>query len=94
MIKAFVLPGIGPDHQHTAENSDNPQEDPKSVREFLANAYDKNISTRLKIELGSSDISSYNNKEMSISNYLQSFPSYSKSLLYTISKKLRCFNVP
>ncbi|KAL1569262.1 ABC transporter G member 14 [Salvia divinorum] len=55
--------GIGPDVQHDAENSDNPQQDPKFLREFLATSYDKNISTRLKSELCNSEISSYNNKE-------------------------------
>lgn len=78
----YVLPGIGPDLQHATEHGDNPQQDQKSVREFLASAYDKNISTTLKIELCSSDVSNYNNKEASTSNYLQQSPSYSKSLLY------------
>lgn len=61
----YVIPGIGPDFQHTTNHSDNPQQDPASVREFLISAYEKNISTRLKIELCSSDMSSYNYKEAS-----------------------------
>ncbi|KAL8063814.1 hypothetical protein ABFS82_01G050700 [Erythranthe guttata] len=54
--------GIGPDsHQGTTDSSsdDNVQQDPASVREFLVSAYDKNIATRLKTELCSSDVSSY-----------------------------------
>ncbi|CAA3031210.1 ABC transporter G family member 14 [Olea europaea subsp. europaea] len=47
--------GIRPDSEH----GDSTQQDPKSVREFLISAYDKNISTRLKIELLSSDVNSY-----------------------------------
>ncbi|KAH6804453.1 ATP-binding cassette 14 [Perilla frutescens var. frutescens] len=55
--------GIGPDH------SDCTQQDPTSVRELLISSYDKNISTRLKTELFSSDVSSYNNtKETSTRN--------------------------
>ncbi|KAK6129816.1 hypothetical protein DH2020_036402 [Rehmannia glutinosa] len=64
--------GIGPDFQHATERSDNPQQDPKSVREFLISAYDKNISTRLKIELCSSDVSSYNYKEAPTRNDVKS----------------------
>ncbi|XP_057799017.1 ABC transporter G family member 14 [Salvia miltiorrhiza] len=61
--------GIGPDFQHAAEHSNCTQQDPTSVRELLISAYDKNISTRLKTELFSSDVSSYNNtKETSIRN--------------------------
>ncbi|KAL2517311.1 ABC transporter G family member 14 [Abeliophyllum distichum] len=52
--------GIGPDFQHVTEYGDKTQQDPKSVREFLISAYDKNISTRLKTELCSSDAISYN----------------------------------
>ncbi|KAL2544370.1 ABC transporter G family member 14 [Forsythia ovata] len=52
--------GIGPDFQHVTEYGDKTQQDPKSVREFLISAYDKNISTRIKTELCSSDAISYN----------------------------------
>ncbi|KAI3453904.1 hypothetical protein Pfo_010567 [Paulownia fortunei] len=64
--------GIGPDFQHATDHSDNPQQDPISVREFLISAYDKNISTRLKIELCSSDVSSYNYKEAPTRNDVKS----------------------
>ncbi|KAL7159756.1 hypothetical protein ABFS83_01G049200 [Erythranthe nasuta] len=64
--------GIGPDsHQGTTDSNidDNVQQDPVSVREFLVSAYDKNISTRLKTELCSSDVSSYSyTKESSTRN--------------------------
>lgn len=53
-------PGIGPDLQHSNEQSDNIQADPTYVKELLISSYDKNISTRLKTELFSSDVSSYN----------------------------------
>lgn len=60
--------GIGPDFQQTIDHGDCTKQDPTSVRELLISAYDKNISTRLKTELFSSDVSSYNNtKETSIS---------------------------
>ncbi|KAK4490857.1 hypothetical protein RD792_001572 [Penstemon davidsonii] len=60
--------GIGPD-QHAIDHSDNLQQDPISVRKLLVSAYDKNISTKLKIELCSSDVSSYNfTKETSTRN--------------------------
>ncbi|XP_073313781.1 ABC transporter G family member 14-like [Primulina huaijiensis] len=55
--------GIGPDFQHSTNHSDNSQQDPASVREFLISAYDKNISTRLKTELYSSDVIIYNYNE-------------------------------
>ncbi|KAK6158538.1 hypothetical protein DH2020_005852 [Rehmannia glutinosa] len=60
--------GIGPDFQHgIITNSDNIQQDTISVRETLISAYDKNISTRLKNELCSSDVSIHNHtKETSI----------------------------
>ncbi|KAL0371984.1 UNVERIFIED_CONTAM: ABC transporter G family member 14 [Sesamum calycinum] len=64
--------GIGPDFQHATDQSDSPQQDTTSVREFLISAYDKNISTRLKIELCSSDVGSYNYKEASTGNDVKS----------------------
>ncbi|KAI3468516.1 hypothetical protein Pfo_025179 [Paulownia fortunei] len=64
--------GIGPDFQHAADHSDNIQPD-TSMRELLISAYDKNISTRLKTELCTSDVSSYNyTKETSIRNDVKS----------------------
>lgn len=74
----LCIPGIGPDSPHaTTDHSDNSQKDPISVREILISAYDKNISTRLKTELCSSDVSGYNyTKETSISKFLSLRPSY------------------
>ncbi|XP_042037605.1 ABC transporter G family member 14-like [Salvia splendens] len=61
--------GIGPDFQHATEHNNCTQQDPTSLRELLISTYDKNISTRLKTELFSSEVSSYNNtKETSIRN--------------------------
>lgn len=91
---SHVLPGIGPDLQHATEPSDNPQQDQKSLRKFLAFAYDKNISTTLKIELGSSDVSSYYNKEASSSNYLQPSPSYSKIWLHCMQSAASRYLIP
>ncbi|XP_051129326.1 ABC transporter G family member 14-like isoform X2 [Andrographis paniculata] len=53
--------GIGP--EQGVENGDSPQKDPSDVRATLMSAYDKKISTRLKIELCSSDLGSFNYKE-------------------------------
>ncbi|PIN12552.1 Transporter, ABC superfamily (Breast cancer resistance protein) [Handroanthus impetiginosus] len=57
--------GIGPDFQHVTDHNDSPQQDPIALRKLLISAYDENISTRLKIELCSSDVSGYNYKEAS-----------------------------
>ncbi|KAG8375225.1 hypothetical protein BUALT_Bualt10G0078200 [Buddleja alternifolia] len=65
--------GIAPDIQHASDHGENAQQDPVSIREFLISAYDKNISTRLKTELCSSDVSSYNyTKETSTRNDVKS----------------------
>ncbi|KAL8536563.1 hypothetical protein ACS0TY_011954 [Phlomoides rotata] len=62
--------GIGPDF---SEHSDSIQQDPTSVKEFLISSYDKNISTRLKTELFTSDVSSYNYaKDASMRNAMKS----------------------
>lgn len=52
--------GIGPDSMHVMEQVDNLEQERKSVRQALISAYDKNISTRLKVELCSLDASNYN----------------------------------
>ncbi|KAK4486286.1 hypothetical protein RD792_008956 [Penstemon davidsonii] len=60
--------GIGPE-QHATDYSDNTQQDPTTVREFLISSYDRNISTRLEAELYSLEVSSYNyTKETSTRN--------------------------
>ncbi|KAK6782813.1 hypothetical protein RDI58_020609 [Solanum bulbocastanum] len=51
--------GIGPDSKHAIEQGDSSEQEKKSVREALISAYDKNISTRLKTELCSSDTNNY-----------------------------------
>lgn len=51
--------GIGPDSKHATEQGDNSEQEKKSVREALISAYDKNIYTRLKTELCSSDTNNY-----------------------------------
>lgn len=55
--------GIGPDSKHAIEQGDNTEQEKKSVREALISAYDKNISTRLKTELCSSDTNNYSNEK-------------------------------
>lgn len=51
--------GIGPDPKHAFEQGESAEQEQKLVREALISAYDKNISTRLKAELCSVDISNY-----------------------------------
>ncbi|KAL6549776.1 ABC transporter G member 14 [Orobanche minor] len=59
--------GIGPDFQYGTDKD--VQQDAMSVRETLLSAYDKNISTRLKSELCSSDVNGHNlTKETTIRN--------------------------
>ncbi|XP_057963780.1 ABC transporter G family member 14 [Malania oleifera] len=55
--------GISPDSKNGVTNqNESTEEEQKSVKKALMSAYEKNISTRLKAELCSSDvISSYNN---------------------------------
>ncbi|XP_016484357.1 ABC transporter G family member 14-like [Nicotiana tabacum] len=55
--------GIGPDSKHAIEQGDNTEQEKKLVREALISAYEKNISTRLKSELCSSDNSNYSYKK-------------------------------
>ncbi|KAL7150564.1 hypothetical protein ABFS83_05G121200 [Erythranthe nasuta] len=65
--------GIGPDFQNANTiHSENSQQDPSAVREFLTSAYETNISTRLKIELCSSDGGSYAYKEACAKNDVRS----------------------
>ncbi|XP_034677197.1 LOW QUALITY PROTEIN: ABC transporter G family member 14 [Vitis riparia] len=52
--------GISPDSKQAAEQSENMEQEQKSVREALISAYEKNISTRLKAELCSVDVNNYN----------------------------------
>ncbi|XP_010251517.1 PREDICTED: ABC transporter G family member 14-like [Nelumbo nucifera] len=55
--------GIAPDSKHVNEQGDfqaNMEQEQKSVKEALISAYDKNIATRLKAELCSTDVNSYN----------------------------------
>ncbi|GER56220.1 ABC transporter family protein [Striga asiatica] len=60
--------GIGPDYEHGTDHNENVQ-DVTSVRETLISAYDKNISTRLKNELCSSDVTGHTQaKETTIRN--------------------------
>ncbi|OIT01753.1 PREDICTED: ABC transporter G family member 14-like [Nicotiana attenuata] len=55
--------GIGPDSKPAIEQGDNTEQEKKFVREALISAYEKNISTRLKSELCSSDNSNYSYKK-------------------------------
>ncbi|KAJ9152380.1 hypothetical protein P3X46_025951 [Hevea brasiliensis] len=52
--------GIAPDSKHGTEQGENMELEQKSVKEALLSGYEKNISTRLKAELCSLDINSYN----------------------------------
>ncbi|KAJ9707707.1 hypothetical protein PVL29_002656 [Vitis rotundifolia] len=52
--------GISPDSKQAAEQSENMEQEQKSVREALISAYEKNISTRLKAELCGVDVNNYN----------------------------------
>ncbi|KAK8998558.1 hypothetical protein V6N11_083945 [Hibiscus sabdariffa] len=62
--------GISPDFKPSVEQVDNTEEEEKSVKDALISAYEKNISTRLKAELCSTDVNSYVNttKEASARN--------------------------
>ncbi|XP_058191492.1 ABC transporter G family member 14 isoform X2 [Rhododendron vialii] len=48
--------GIGADYNQSIEQGDKTEQERKRVRDDLISAYDKNISTRLKAELCSSDV--------------------------------------
>ncbi|KAF5460224.1 hypothetical protein F2P56_020107 [Juglans regia] len=52
--------GIAPDSKQPTEQVDNMEQEQKLVKEALISAYDKNISTRLKAELCSSDVNNFN----------------------------------
>lgn len=68
------LPGIGPDTKNANEQGDSIEQEKKLVREALISAYEKNISTRLKTEVCSSDNSNYScTKDVSTSKQLQLF---------------------
>nr|GMC47787.1 ABC transporter G family member 14 [Ipomoea batatas] len=55
--------GIAPDSRHEIEQCNNMEQDQQSIREILLSAYDKNISTRIKIELCSSDANDYSHSK-------------------------------
>lgn len=68
--RIFEISGIGPDSKHAIEQGDSSEQEKKSVREALISAYDKNISTRLKTELCSSDTNNYSYaKDVSTSKF-------------------------
>lgn len=80
--------GIKPDCEHTIEQPDATEQERKSVRDALISAYDKNISTRLKVELCSLDVNTYNfTKEASTSKptffSLSSSNQINKSIKYS-----------
>ncbi|XP_027345550.1 ABC transporter G family member 14-like [Abrus precatorius] len=52
--------GIAPDSKHATEQSESQETEKKLVREVLISAYDKNIATRLKAELSSLEVNTYN----------------------------------
>ncbi|EEF42546.1 ABC transporter G family member 14 [Ricinus communis] len=52
--------GIAPDSKTTTEQGENTEQEQKLVKETLISAFEKNISTRLKAELCSTDANSYN----------------------------------
>ncbi|KAE8702820.1 ABC transporter G family member 14 [Hibiscus syriacus] len=61
--------GISPDFKPSGEQVENMAEEEKSVKGALISAYEKNISTRLKAELCSTDVNNYvNTKEASARN--------------------------
>lgn len=63
--------GIAPDSKHGTEQGENMEQERKLVKEALLSGYEKNISTRLKAELCSLDINSYNyTKDASTSMYI------------------------
>lgn len=69
--------GIGPDFEHSTEQRGDTDQEKNAVRDILISAYDKNISTGLKAELCSSEVSNYNcTKDASMSK----FPFFSPSL--------------
>lgn len=59
-IQKKKIAGIAPDSKQATEQSENMEQEQKSVREALVLAYDKNISIRLKAELCNFDVSNYN----------------------------------
>ncbi|KAK9277501.1 hypothetical protein L1049_007045 [Liquidambar formosana] len=64
--------GIAPDSKQATEQGENIEQEQKSVKEALISAYDKNISTRLKAELCSSDVNNYYTKDASTRNHVKS----------------------
>lgn len=50
------MTGIGADYDQPIEQGDKTEQERKRVRDALISAYDKDISTRLKAELCSSDV--------------------------------------
>lgn len=61
--------GISPDFRNS-EQSEETEEERKSVKETLLSAYEKNISTKLKLELCNSDVNGYNfAKDLNSKNY-------------------------
>ncbi|KAK7262806.1 hypothetical protein RJT34_30387 [Clitoria ternatea] len=63
--------GIAPDSKHATEQSESQEKENKLVREALVSAYNKNIATRLKDELCSLEVNSYNTiKDASTRNHI------------------------
>jgi len=64
--------GIGPDFEHSTEQRGDTDQEKNAVRDILISAYDKNISTRLKAELCSSEVGNYNcTKDASMRNNIK-----------------------
>lgn len=66
------MTGIAPDAMHEYEQGENTEKEKKLVRKQLITFYETHISTILKAELCSVDISSHNNtKEASTSKFYE-----------------------
>lgn len=56
----WKIAGIAPDSKNVSDQSESLEQERKLVREALISAYDKNIATRLKTELCSTNVNNYN----------------------------------
>ncbi|KAI3728011.1 hypothetical protein L6452_16636 [Arctium lappa] len=65
--------GIGPDSMHEYDQGENTEQERKLVRQQLVTSYETNISTRMKADLCSLDVSNHNHaKEALTRNHVQS----------------------
>ena len=57
---SWCIAGIAPDSKHATEQSEGLEHEIKQVRESLISAYEKNIATRLKVEVCRLEANNYN----------------------------------